>query len=671
MDTLRGHIGSFDDDLRDDDYGEDDITREAPPSPVGQDERRMQVRAYNHWAGLLQDRSFPSIEDLAPDQLPDFGPYSVLLDFSAGIENPGVQYLGDQLAAECGTEGVIRTLDDVPSRSLLSRITDHYMQILANQAPIGFEAEFVNQRGATILYRGILLPFSSDDDTIDFIYGVINWKEVADQLTADELLLEIDQALEQDAPDLGPIDIETAMLAPDAPAGWPDASEELPDDVAAIAAAAADGEEWHEDEGAYSEFVLPDIGDADEEDFIDQDAYASLSPDVENVDSLVGLGGLRSKPAKRPLDLTIAQTLTPLDGSEPEDEFDEDYPAPAFGAADDRFASLLGSGYDDADEEDEDEDEDDGTEDGTVDAGWSAPFDLDQAFELAEETPEDFPAVGFGATDLAPAEEALPEEALSEHAPADGEDAYGFDIAPLELDDSVEEEPAFEPLAEIADDEPFSHREILLPAAAQDDSEMGLYDTLAEARELALLASSTEDRSRAALYQAVSRAYDVSLAAQEAPEDFAELIAESGLTVQDRAPMTPVVKLVFGADYDKTRLTEYATVLGHAHRCGIERGGLKDYLATAEGGLKGVVQAERRLRRGEDAKPGESLDQLREALARKLRELEAMTLEALAGDGPEFSVVLVRRSGDGDVVVLGEVADDVALTEKVARKLVA
>ena len=62
---------------------------------------------------------------------------------------------------------------------LLSRITDHYMQIIANRAPIGFEAEFVNDRGINIMYRGILLPYSSDDDTIDFIYGVINWKEAA------------------------------------------------------------------------------------------------------------------------------------------------------------------------------------------------------------------------------------------------------------------------------------------------------------------------------------------------------------------------------------------------------------------------------------------------------------------------------------------------------------
>src|SRR5687768_3467103 len=201
MDTMRGNYGSLAETSGyEPEPADDDSAPQSPPPAIGQDERRMQVRAYNHWASLLEDRNFPAIEDLEPESLPDFGPFSVLLDFSSGIENPGISYLGDKLADECGMgEEELTTLSDVPSRSLLTRITDHYMQILANQAPIGFEAEFVNQRGATIAYRGILLPFSSDDDTIDFIYGVINWKELAEARDSDELLLEIDQALEPKA----------------------------------------------------------------------------------------------------------------------------------------------------------------------------------------------------------------------------------------------------------------------------------------------------------------------------------------------------------------------------------------------------------------------------------------------------------------------------------------
>ena len=157
MDTLRGHDVANDQD--DFDSG-DDAAIETPPA-VGSDERRMQVRAYNYWASLLGDRPLPSIEDLAPEQLEDFGPNSVLLDFSTGLENPAIVYLGSALRQECEIEGAIDYIDDVPARSLLSRLTDHYLQIIANAAPIGFEAEFINQRDAEILYRGILMPFSS------------------------------------------------------------------------------------------------------------------------------------------------------------------------------------------------------------------------------------------------------------------------------------------------------------------------------------------------------------------------------------------------------------------------------------------------------------------------------------------------------------------------------
>ena len=131
--------------------------------------------------------------------------------------------------------------------------------------------------------------------------------------------------------------------------------------------------------------------------------------------------------------------------------------------------------------------------------------------------------------------------------------------------------------------------------------------------------------------------------------------------------MTPVVKLVFGADYDKTRLTEYAAVLSHAHRVGIERGTLVRYLGESDGGLKGVVQAERQYRRGDGAEAVRETP--REALARKLRAIAPLGFEDIPAEGEEFALVMIRRTG-GEVVVLGEVAD-VALVEKAGRKLVA
>ena len=653
MENLRGLLGAIDYSAEEPEYGfaDEDVGHEPPPSPIGQDERRMQVRAYNHWASLLSDRSIPSIEDLDPVSLPDFGPYSVLLDFTNGIDDPSVRFLGTMLAEECEVPSNIQRLSDVPGRSLLTRITDHYLQILANQAPIGFEAEFVNQRGRTIMYRGILLPYSSDDDTIDFIYGVINWKEVADQLTSDELLLEIDQALEPGEAKTRPADPVTDWA--DGP-GSADVEPTVSLSVSYSPPAADDPfplPAFGNDDGASG---IESGYDEDEEyeDEEDDDA-GSLYEAIEAVDdepegpsrfaSLLTLGGGGSASSfdddddddygdEDPVAKWLARAPTPLEQL-PEDEFGEPFSA----VTDDGPVAYQPSAFGTEEAVAEDADEPYELVSPIVDATGNAPFELDEAFEEPVAVDDPFELV----------------EVVEEAA---------VEAEPFELVEAVEaEEPALERTVE--DIVPPAPVSVSVPSGDE-----GLYDCLAEARELALAASSCEDRSRTALYAAVGRAYDFSLAAQAEPDEFAEIMQDSGLTMQDRAPMTPVVKLVFGADYDKTRLTEYAAVLTHAHRMGIERGTLADFLGKADGGLKGVVQAERAFRRADDGE-GAVRETPREALARKLRAIAPLGFEDIDAEGEEFALVMIRRVG-GEVVVLGEIAET-ALVEKAARKLVA
>lgn len=446
MDSFRGFDQNDTDTELDLAGFEDEVISEPLPPPVGQDERRMQVRAYNYWAGLLGDRTFPPVATLLEGVYPDFAENAVLLHFDDGIDDPAIKFVGSKVTEECGTETAIERLSQVPGRSLLSRITDHYMQIIANQAPIGFEAEFVNQHGRTILYRGILLPFSSDGLQIDYIMGVINWKELADQATTDELLLAIGQVLNETPPKSLPRRslIET------------------------------------------------------------NDAWAD-GPVVLNLEA---------------------------------------FPEPSFGS--------------------------------------------------------DLPAI------------------------------------------------------------------VALP---QNEPE-ALADWLASARDLAHVANSSEDRTRSALYAAIGRAWDFALAAQNAPDDFAELLDDAGLTMQERAPMTPVVKLVFGADYDKTRLTEYAAALTHAQRIGLGRGELGHYLSEASGGLKGVVNTERQMRREEAGKALAKRGP--EALVESLRALPQRKVSEIApADGAEFALVLVRRLENGEIAMIGEVMEDAVLFERAARNLIA
>lgn len=416
MDTLRGQeIASDHDDF---DYA-DDAALDAPIA-IGSDERRMQVRAYNYWASLLGDRALPSIEDLSPDQLEDFGPNSVLLDFSTGLDNPAVVYLGTALRRECQVEGTIRFINDVPSRSLLSRLTDHYLQIIANAAPIGFEAGFVNQRGAEVLYRGILMPFSSDGETIDFVFGVISWKELASQDVTDKLGREVDAALR----------------------GVP-----APRQVAPI---------WAD-------------GPAADDDTLD-------------------LSGMESPAADAPL------------------------------------------------------------------ADW-----------------------------------------------------------------------------------------------------------LALARDGAEQARTSEARTHGALYHAIGLAYDFALMAEQAPDDYVEMLADAGIKVQARSPLTAVVKLVFGATYDKTRLTEYATALEHARTAQLGLGALSDYLARYEGGLKALIRDERSQRRATaPARPDP-----RQAARAAMKAALALDPVAIPTDEDGLAVVIARREADGTLAIVGALPDGSDLGQRV------
>ena len=587
-----------------DDCEDDEDFDLTPPSPVGQDERRMQVRAYNLWASQLGDQAFPAIDALEPDTIEDFGPYSVLLDFSDGVDDPVLRHIGAELAEECSADAAMQRLSDVPSRSLLSRITDHYMQILANQAPIGFEAEFLNARGNTALYRGILLPYSSvpqsDSATgeakIDFIYGVINWKEMADQATTDELLLEIGQALEGYAP--------------------PHAEESVLE-LDSLAPSEEDG-----DQGDTS-LPLPSFG-----------AVASALP----------------APVKRPALPTPDYAAEAAEEAARDADAPEDMSEDGFDE-DDETPWTIGeraSDYGLAEDWDEPEYEDvDGVVDPLADdfAGPGLASLVTRGTRRASEViMPSFPIVAEFDGEIGDTAGDLPAAPIS--------------AAPIPK--AYEPEPVEEVQSEPETAEPSE------PELSDAD---GLYDCLAEARELAYTARSTEDRSRTALYAAVGRAYDFSLEAQADPDGFAELVADSGLTMQDRAPMTPVVKLVFGSDYDKTRLTEYAAVLAHAHRAKLARGSLSRFLMEAEGGLKGVVREERRLRREEAGKPALDAAAVRAELAELLRRMDPIALADLAPAGPEFALVMVRRDETGAIDLIGEVPEDIALIERAARKL--
>jgi hypothetical protein len=193
----------------------------------------------------------------------------------------------------------------------------------------------------------------------------------------------------------------------------------------------------------------------------------------------------------------------------------------------------------------------------------------------------------------------------------------------------------------------------------------GLADRLCAARDCAEAVKSADARSRVALYRALGHAYDFALAAETDAEDYAEILADAGLKAQARAPMTPVVKLVFGADYDKARLTEFSAALSFARRRAVALGGFEALVEATEGGIKGLVAAERQARR-----PAPKPDAT-EAAREFLREAAPSAFVEIDSGGEEFVLLVGRRAYDGRVAIVGPAIADKVLVEKALKKAAA
>ena len=167
---------------------------DTPPHFKMTEERRMHLRALNYWRSLLKGRMFPSVTDLDSRQTTSFSDHSLLLEFSEGYERPWLRAIGRALREECGVPPGALDFRSVPEQSLIARLTDHFPEVMRTRQPVNFEAEHPSQAGCNALYRGVLMPLSSDGTEIDYIYGVINWKLLLDADVAMQLAMEAELA---------------------------------------------------------------------------------------------------------------------------------------------------------------------------------------------------------------------------------------------------------------------------------------------------------------------------------------------------------------------------------------------------------------------------------------------------------------------------------------------
>ncbi|PCI33131.1 MAG: hypothetical protein COB54_05145 [Alphaproteobacteria bacterium] len=386
---------------------------------------------YNYWFGLTHDCDIPPLKSLTPEDIAPYKGNMVLIDLRDPDNEPTLQVIGQLLAEDLDQDLSFKAISDIPRRTLLSRITDHYMEVLGNKSPISFDAEFNNKERQKILYRGILLPFSDDGDKINFILGAIRWISEEDLATAKK------------SPQ------ETPVMAED--------------------------------------------------------------------------------------------VTTPLEISE------------------------------------------------------------------------------------------ITESAIN--------------------DITAEELPV--PEADTADPD-------------------RLMESLEDCRQLVQGQSPSDNRSRKSLYETLGAVLDFHVLCLASPDSYGDLLQTEGLKAQKRAPFTPTLKLCFGRDYDKTRLTEYAAALSFARKNHQNGTSLPDFLDSYPGGIKGCVKAERASQNSQDTpavkKVKITLEDCREAIE-NMTALAGFEIDENHDNDDQICLLLARRNGSRievikilkqDESVLGPILQDIS-----------
>ena len=172
---------------------------------------------------------------------------------------------------------------------------------------------------------------------------------------------------------------------------------------------------------------------------------------------------------------------------------------------------------------------------------------------------------------------------------------------------------------------------------------------LEECRSLARTFKAGTARSTEQLYDVLKKAYELWTVAQELRIDYNKLCADIGIKVQKRAPFTPVLKLVFGKDYDRSRLSEYAACISYAKRMDQTPGTLVSFIKATEGGIKGCAKAERKQSGSAKGHVPRNLDTVCEQL-RKVPRIASFSCD-IKSSGDEFYLLLGRKCQEDDSTI--------------------
>ena len=553
-------------------------------------------RARQYWLSLLAGRAMPTIADLSAERLSEFKNHSFLIAMAGHGKSPVVSFAGKEIFAGEGEPALkagVR-LETVASDSLLSALEHQFTQIQNNCEPLNFDVGALGTSG-DLPSKGSLMPFGAAG-SVQFIWGVLADKEV--EVAATPIEYEQDLSSGFDAPADEGISFDSVSDG---------------DGTSQFDEGFSQSGSFEAEEAFSQEHVEPEPEKISQE-HVKEESFAErerLSGFDAYADTYEG----------------EAYHISEIATEERSDLGTGQIPTEIYLGFDDRADTFEGEAYEMTQVVTEESsivfyDE-------TTDFDSDEPDSLDGFAGSIAEAGEDTEFDGFvDMGDVSVATEKVSESIIEE---------------------TEEEEP---------EEESFEEESLATEAEEQveEENEVPFFNVLADGRTAADSVVHVDQRSRLSLYDVLAKAYALYEESQGDRDTYLSILKATGIREQLRAPFTPIIKLVFGKDFDKTRITEYAAALSFAKRNGQTSETVSGFLANHPGGIKGCVQAERIAKREDKGIAGDvALETAKEKL-RGEKPIGKIKAELVGDD--EFVLLLGRRGNAKGVVEIIKIVDE-------------
>ncbi len=119
----------------------------------------------------------PALSDINISEITEIWHFTFTIDIG-DPDGHRFQYFGPSLATVFGQDYTGELLEDAMEDAMISNTIGFYEKVVTSSEPALEAASFYSE-GNEVRYRSIIIPLSSDGETVDYLMGTTNYKVFA------------------------------------------------------------------------------------------------------------------------------------------------------------------------------------------------------------------------------------------------------------------------------------------------------------------------------------------------------------------------------------------------------------------------------------------------------------------------------------------------------------